>query len=139
MILLDSGGLFAALVESELAHKGVRAAIENDPGPLILSPVALCEVDHLLLTRAGVAVEAAFLREVAQGAFELASFGAEDVDAAVGIIERYHDFGIGLADASIVVLAGRYDTNRVLTLDERHFRAMRTPRGDPFMILPADA
>ena len=46
---------------------------------------------------------------------------------------------IGLAEASIVVLAGRYGTERVLTLDERHFRALRTPAGERFTILPADA
>ena len=46
---------------------------------------------------------------------------------------------IGLADASIVVLANRYDTDRVLTLDERHFRALRTLDGKPFTLLPADA
>ena len=50
------------------------------------------------------------------------------------IIGQYADFRIGLADASNVVLANRYDT-----LDERCFRALRGPVGCPFRILPADA
>jgi len=33
----------------------------------------------------------------------------------------------------------RYGTTRVLTLDERHFRAMRPLHADAFTILPADA
>jgi predicted nucleic acid-binding protein len=58
---------------------------------------------------------------------------------AAGVVERYSDLRIGLADASIVVLAARYGTARVLTLDERHFRAMRPLQPDAFTILPADS
>ncbi len=43
------------------------------------------------------------------------------------------------ADASIVVLAGRHQTLDILTLDERHFRAISGPRDRPFRLLPADA
>jgi predicted nucleic acid-binding protein len=55
------------------------------------------------------------------------------------ITDRAGPSPVGLADVSIVVLAGRYRTDRVLTLDERHFRALRTPQGASFTILPADA
>ena len=103
-----------------------------------LSPFVLAEIDYLCLTRAGVPAELAFLETVAAGAYELASFDATDVYEAVGVIERYSEHRIDLADASIVVLAGRYGTSRVLTNDERNFRALRTPKGDPFTILPAD-
>jgi predicted nucleic acid-binding protein len=54
------------------------------------------------------------------------------------VAERYQDQRIGLADASIVALAARYQTTRVLTLDERHFLAMRPLHADAFTILPAD-
>ena len=70
-----------------------------------------------------------------------ASADREDVvlgHEAAGVVERYSDLRIGLADASIVVLAAKYGTTRVLTLDERHFRAMRPLHADAFTILPAD-
>ncbi len=41
-----------------------------------------------------------------------------------------------MADASIVVLAERFKSNRVLTLDHRHFRVLRTVGGRPFQLLP---
>jgi hypothetical protein len=41
-------------------------------------------------------------------------------------------------DASRVVLAERHHTLDVLTLDERHFRAITGPGGRPFRILPGD-
>ena len=55
------------------------------------------------------------------------------------MLDGYADLGIGLADASIVVLAGRHRTLDVLTLDERHFRSITGPRDRPFRLLPADA
>ena len=63
---------------------------------------------------------------------------AEDVARASEIVVQYRDLQLGLADASIVVLAERHRTLDVLTLDERHFRAISGPGGRPFRILPAD-
>jgi hypothetical protein len=54
------------------------------------------------------------------------------------VIDRYRDLELGLADASIVVLADRYDVSDVLTLDERHFRAVRRSDGRPFRVRPTD-
>ena len=139
MIVLDSGGLYAALVETERRHDACRRALEDDPGPLVLSPFALCEVDYLLTTGVGTGVELEFLADVESGAYELASFNPDDIAEARAVIERHRSLGIGLTDASIVVLASRYETDRVLTLDERHFRALRTLDGRPFTLLPADA
>lgn len=78
------------------------------------------------------------LDEVARGVYQLEPFGAADVARAKEVIERYTDCQIGLADASIVVLAERHAVTEVLTLDERHFRAMRVDRRKRFKILPVD-
>jgi predicted nucleic acid-binding protein len=39
-------------------------------------------------------------------------------------VERYADRRIGLADASVVVLAQRHRTLDLLCTDERHFRVL---------------
>ncbi|MFO8150101.1 MAG: hypothetical protein R6T93_07375 [Trueperaceae bacterium] len=52
------------------------------------------------------------------------------------VVERYADLRIGVADASLVVLADRYATSRLLTLDGRRFDAIRTLGGAPFTLLP---
>lgn len=107
--------------------------------PLVLSPMVLAELDYLLLKLAGVEAELAFLEEVARGAYLLAEFGADDVREARSIIARHQDLGLGLADASIAVLARRHRTRDVLTLDERHFGALPGPGGRGFRLLPRDA
>jgi predicted nucleic acid-binding protein len=138
LIVLDSGAIFAALVEAEVHHEACRQALANEQPPLLLSPFVLCELDYLLATRVGIAVELQLLDEVARGPYDLAAFAERDVDTARRIVAQYRDLGLGLAHASVVVLAERHGTDRILTLDERHFRAIRTSAGGAFTLLPAD-
>ena len=139
MILLDSSGLLAALVATQHLHEQAVEALAAAERPLVLSAFVLAEVDYFVTRWGGIAAEAALLDEVARGVYSLAEFEAGDVGEAATVIDAHSRLKIGLADASIIVLAGRYGTNRVLTLDERHFRALRTPAGERFTILPADA
>ena len=70
----------------------------------------------------------------------MAFFGEVDGNLIRFVVEKLgHRLELGLADASIAVLAARLDADAVLTLDERHFRALRGPGGRPFRLLPADA
>jgi len=103
-----------------------------------MSPFVLAELDYLIAAHGGQVEELKLLSDVARGAYELEPFTAEDVLAASRIIERYADLQLGLADASIVVLAARYRCHDVLTLDQRHFRVVPGPHDRPFRILPQD-
>lgn len=138
MIVVDTSGVFAALDRTQRGHEGARSSLEAEAA-LILSPFVLAELGYMLATRISVTAAIELLRDVEAGAYELAPFTADDIGATREIVERYRELGIGLADASIVVLAARYGTDRVLTLDERHFRAMTTVDGAPFALLPSDA
>jgi uncharacterized protein len=106
--------------------------------PWCLSPFVLAELEYLLATRVGQDAERALLAEVGRGVYQLETFDAADIDAAERLVARYRDLQIGLADASLVVLANRYATRDLLTLDERHFRTVRAAGGRPFRLLPAD-
>jgi uncharacterized protein len=139
VIVLDTSGLLAAIDADQRQHRQARAVLDADPGPLLLSPFVLAELDYLVLARVGVDAETALLREVATGAYDLVTLDADDVATAVQLIERYRDLGIGIADASIAVIAAKARTTRLLTLDERHFRSIRPLWGDAFALLPADA
>ncbi|HEY6056865.1 MAG TPA: PIN domain-containing protein [Candidatus Limnocylindrales bacterium] len=138
MILLDTSGMLSALDAAEPRHAASVTALRAAGAPRLLSPFVLAELDYLLATRVSPRIARAFLGEVAGGAYELAPFDADDVARAAEILDRHADLALGLADASIVVLAERRDVLDVLTLDERHFRVLRGPRGRPFRLLPAD-
>ena len=139
MIVLDTSALFAALVPDQPEHAAAARVLLSEPHPRVLSPFVLAELSYLLSTRGGHGRELALLAEVGQEAYELAPLGSEDVATCAGVIERYRDLGVGLTDASVVVLAHRARSNRIFTLDERHFRAMQPLGGGSFELLPADA
>ncbi|HSC25759.1 MAG TPA: VapC toxin family PIN domain ribonuclease [Vicinamibacterales bacterium] len=139
MIVLDTGGLYAALDANEVLHGRSVAALVSARPPRALSPFVLAELDYLIAQRVGQEAQMALLDEVARGAYQLEPFTAEDVGLARRLMERYADLHIGLADASVVVLAHRHRTLDLLCTDERRFRALRGPGGKPFRLLPLDA
>lgn len=136
MIVLDTSGLLAWIDESQRRHAEVVHAMTKVAPPFLLSPFVLAELDYLLAMRVGGDAERAFLSEVARGAFQLESFAGSDVRQALTVVERYQDQALGLTDASLVVLAHRHRTRSILTLDERHFRSVRTLDGVPFELVP---
>ncbi len=138
MIILDTSGLLAAIDGSQRDHAAAAAVIRSARGPLLLSPFVLAELDYLLATKVSQEASLALLDQVGGGAYRLEPMAAEDIARASEILLRYRDLRLGLADASLVVVAERHGTLDLLTLDERHFRAVTGPGGHPFRILPAD-
>jgi predicted nucleic acid-binding protein len=138
VILLDTSGVIAALNGADPHHAGAMQALRSATPPRLLSPFVLAEIDYLLATRVDTRAELAFLDDVANGAYILAPFGTHDVAEASAVVRKYRDADVGLTDASLVVLARRHKAHDVLTLDERHFRALRPGPTARFRLLPAD-
>jgi predicted nucleic acid-binding protein len=136
---MDTGGLYAALDANEALHGRAVAALVATRPPRVVSPFVLAELDYLIARRVGHQAQMALIDEVARGAYQLEPFSSEDVAHARRVMERYADLRIGLADASVVVLANRHRTLDLLCTDERHFRALRGMGGRPFRLLPIDA
>lgn len=136
MIIADTSGLLALFHEAELAHGAVRQLIESSDEPLVVSPLVVAEIDYLVATRRGVEVELAVLGELSSGRYDLPLFGAPDLARAAEVVAKYRDQEVGATDASLVVLADRYDTKTILTLDRRHFEVLRPLRGGRFKIVP---
>lgn len=136
MIVADTSGLLALFNRREPEHDRVKAVVEAEPEPLAVSPYVVAELDYLVATRLGTDAEVAVLDELAGGGYDLAPFDADDLRVATGLVRRYADLDIGVADASIVVLADRCHTRTVLTLDHRHFNALRPLAGARFRLVP---
>jgi hypothetical protein len=139
VIVLDTSGLLAAIDSSQHHHRAAAASLRAATAPRILSPFVLAELDYLLASRVGPAAQDRLLEQVESGVYRLEPFDHADVARARVLLDRYRDLELGIADASIVVLAERHEASDVLTLDERHFRALRGPGGRPFRLFPADA
>jgi predicted nucleic acid-binding protein len=138
LIICDTSGLIAAYSARDEHHQLVAEILRNDRGLLVVSPFVLAELDYMMSQRAGVGQELKVLGDVAAGIYTLPDFDRFAIAQVAALVERYKHLRIGLADASIVVLAAQYGTTRLLTLDERHFRAIRPLHAAAFTILPAD-
>jgi predicted nucleic acid-binding protein len=135
-VIVDTSALLAFFDAGEPDHDAVTAAITDTSDPLVVSPYVVAELDYLVATRHGVQQELDVLAELSGGAWDLAPFTADDLRRARDLIERYADQEIGVADASIVVLAASHRTRTILTLDRRHFSVLRPLDGGRFRMVP---
>lgn len=136
MIVADTSGLLALFNRREPAHDAVRAAVADTRDPLVISPYVVAELDYLVATRLGVDAELALLAELVGGAYDLAGMDADGLRRCHQLIDRYRTLDIGVADASLVVLADARRTRTLLTLDQRHFGVLRPLGGGRFRLIP---
>lgn len=140
MTLLIDAGPIVALADAEEPHReSILATLKDEPGELIMPAPTTAEVDYLLGQRFGRAARRAFLNDLAHGRFRVACLEREDYETVLELDRRYADLSLGLADCALVALAERYRTTRILSFDERHFRAVTPLGGGAFTIVPADS
>jgi predicted nucleic acid-binding protein len=135
-MIVDTSALLAFFDNAEPRHRDVARVIDAATEILVVSPYVLAELDYLVATRHGVQAELAVLDELGGGAWELACLDAAELRAARTIVDRYADQRIGLTDASNIVLAQRFHTAVIATLDRRHFSVLRAPDGSALTLLP---
>jgi predicted nucleic acid-binding protein len=137
-IIGDSGAVYGLYDRRDAFHAGLRAAIERARDVIVLPAPTLGEIDYLLRVRLGNPALLRFLADIQEGAFVVESVTLADLRRCAALIARYRDLDLGLSDASVVAVAERYGTDRILTVDQRDFRVIRSARGRPFRLLPAD-
>jgi predicted nucleic acid-binding protein len=137
-LIADSGGLYALYDSRDKNHRAVRDVVGAETGPIILPAAILAELDYVLRSRLGVTAEIRLLDGITKGSFTLEPFTIEDVVRCRELLAKYRDLDLGLTDASVIAVAERLGIYRILTVDERDFRLVRTAGGDPLVLLPAD-
>ena len=137
-LIVGAGALYAQADAEEPRHEAVARVLVAEREALVTTELVVAEADYLILTRLGVGVELAFLEDLAMGTYIVECLTREELRTAREVVERYRDLRLGLADASLVVLAHRYGTRRILTFDERAFRSVASLQGGSFTVLPAD-
>ena len=139
MIVLDTSFVVALLWREDEGHQTAADFYARAEDRFTTTPLVLAEIDYMLQSRATPEASSAFHAEIRAGALGVEWWPKLDVQAAE-IADRYADVGLGLTDASLVALAGRLETTRIASFDERHFRAVEPLAGAaPFTLLPADA
>ena len=138
MIILDTSVIYALLDAADSRHRQALEWCDMLNEELVTTPLVLAEADHLATTRGGPRAVRAFRADVSAGAY-LVEWWPSAAREAAQLADRYAGLGVGLTDASLVILAARVGTADVATFDERHFRAVRPLRvADAFRLLPID-
>ncbi len=137
-LVIDAAPLVALADKDEPRRHEILELLRADRGELFIPAPVTAEIDYLLGQRFGARARRAFLQDLAARRYETPALDARDYDAALELDRRYADLELGLADLSVVVLARRLGTTRILTFDQRHFRAVRPLQGGTFTLLPSD-
>ncbi len=137
--VIDAGPLVAFGDANDPYFPRIDELLRNVDGPLVIPAPVTAEVDYLLGRRVGRASQRSFIADLAAGRFTVACLEREDYSTIGELDARYADLELGLADCALVVVAHRYRTDRIVSFDERHFRALTPIGGGAFTILPADS
>ncbi|MGC5343984.1 PIN domain-containing protein [Streptomyces sp. DT24] len=142
IVIADTSGLLAALDSCHPDHRGASEAIMA-AGLLVMSPLLLAEIDHVATRELGrdAAISAVddIRRWMRVSRVTVPEITEAHLAAAQSVRARYDSLKLDLADAVNVALASDYDTDAVLTLDRRDFRAVRPlGRHKSFRVLPDD-
>jgi predicted nucleic acid-binding protein len=137
-LVIDAAPVVALADEREPLRGEILELLTAERGRLFIPAPVTAEIDYLLGQRFGGPARRAFITDLAERRFETPALDSRDYATAVEIDRRHADLNLGLADISLAIVAHKLGTDRLLTFDQRHFRALRPLGGGTFTLLPAD-
>ena len=133
-ILVDTGPIVALLRPDDSEHQICLAQAQTLRYPFLTSWAVLTEAAWLL--RDLPDGNSKLLAQVEHGLIAPLDLEAKSASWLRAFLEKYHDLGAQLADASICYLAERERINRIFTLDRRDFLIYRNQQNQPFELVP---
>jgi predicted nucleic acid-binding protein len=132
--IVDAGPLYASADVADADHDRSLEALQRPDFHLVIPALVVAEVTFLIGRRLGSRAEATFLRALAE--FDVEGPSPDDWPRIADLVNQYADFPLGGADASVVALAERLETDLIVTLDRRHFAAIRPRHRQAFRLVP---
>jgi uncharacterized protein len=135
-LILDTGPLLAALDANDPDHRRCASLLEDTREDLLVPALVLAELDYWCLERLDANAWLVFLEDLLEGAYRVEHPSDRDLHRCRELQAQYEDLDLGVVDASIVALAERLGTDRVATLDRRHFSVVRPQHVEALTLLP---
>lgn len=133
-VIVDANALFAAADADDSQHETVLSVLDRPDLTLVVPTMVVAEATYLIERKFGPVIEARFLAGMID--FEVEAPLREDWARISELVYQYRDFPLGGADASVIALAERLDTDTIITLDRRHFSVVRPRHVPAFRLLP---
>jgi uncharacterized protein len=139
LIVIDTSVVLAFMDQDDSSHRLVDDWMRAQEDELVTTPLIVAELDYLISRQGGVQAARILHEHFERGAY-LVEWWATAIHETIAVAKQHESMPLGLADASLVVLAAHLQTIDIATLDERHFRALKPlSGGKAFRLLPADS
>jgi predicted nucleic acid-binding protein len=133
VILIDAGPLVALINTDDRHHARCREAAEIIRDPLGTVWPVVTEAMYLL---GSWRAQDALWELMESAKMQLLRLGASDSPRMRGLMHKYRDLPMDLADAALVTVAERERIGRIFTLDRRDFEVYRPARLGRFSLIP---
>ena len=139
MIIADTGFWVGLFDHTDSNHTRCKRFLSQCREPLITTAPVLTETVHLLNQRRYQKVALDFLELLVQlqdrQLFSIYDIGSNQLHRQLELMRQYEDLPMDFADASLVVLAEYLGHGRIVSTDNRDFRAYRWKNRQPFQNL----
>lgn len=123
LAMVDTGPLVAIATRNDPFNIRCKLLFQRQDLHFIVPVFVVSEAAYLIGKRLGPAAESTFLLAVVNMDIEMPA--SQDWTRIAALIDAYHDFPIGAVDASVISTAERLGISAIMTLDRRHFQAVR--------------
>ena len=139
MIAVDSGFLYALIDRRDAWHRRAVARTGTVSEGWVTTWPVLTETCHLFYRSLDVGDAVDMMSDVADGGLQVWDLPPSAFARIPELLRQYASLPMGLADASLVLLAEYLGHGRILSTDERDFGAYRWKRTKPFDNLLAES
>jgi len=134
LAVLDTGPLVAVVDSNDPDHDRAVDILQRSDLQFVVPALVIGEIIYFINKRLGPDVEARFLARLVN--FDIQNPHPDDWPRIAELVSIYRDFPLGGVHASVIALAERLNTDLIVTLDQRHFRAVRPRHVEAFRRLP---
>ncbi|MCL4377169.1 MAG: PIN domain-containing protein [Actinobacteria bacterium] len=118
---MDTSAVISMIDRGNNMHDEIKELVLKEENLCIIPSPVVTEVCQLLKYRFGGKFEINFLNEILSTSLIMELLKFEDISRIMEILSKYEDLNIGYVDSSIVAIAERLGTNKILTLNKKHF------------------
>jgi len=134
LAIVDTGPLYAVVDADDQDHLACLETLQMPGLSLFVPAMVVAEATYLVGKRLGPTTEAEFLDGLAD--LEVLAPMPDDWRRIAELVKQYSDFPLGGTDASVIALAERLNTDLIVTLDRRHFSAVRPRHRSNWRLIP---
>jgi predicted nucleic acid-binding protein len=134
LVIMDIGPWVALIDRSEERHEECVEWLKDFRGNIFSSEAVLTEVLYLL--NFSQRAQSAAIDFVLSGAIISVPSSLESLKRTKRLMEKYKDFPMDYADATLVSIAEDFSITHVVTFDAKDFGIYRMSSKQPFVVLP---